>query len=430
VKSAIPIAAAVVALLWVPVSPAAQPTSSQPKPGRGQVDQLTIATVPPLAGVRFQVGGQTFASGGDGVASIVLSRGSYPLRLVDRDARRGDVRSTFSRWGDDSFTPVRTLDFRGPTKLEVGFEQSVFVDFAFVDRAGRPVDERRVTRMTLTSTIGSRESFVPGRPRWLIAGRVARRFNGLEQTRIQYALQRAVVEGSNVVHKAQQRFYPADTRHVRLHLLLYSARLGAHDLLFGFRVGKSLDLTYPDGRKVSFPLKGRKLALHSLPRGTYAIKIHASGYSPAVPLALSKDQVIDLRVISYLDLLVMFLVAAIVTVFLVLVRRPHLRARLMKRLIRPKGRENVPSSESGIATAASEKPRRPEGSRTGGSLHWRFTRTPGTSPHPGKTHRAVKTRKTHCAHGHELTAENSYTRPGTRWRECRICRRMHLENRQ
>lgn len=33
-------------------------------------------------------------------------------------------------------------------------------------------------------------------------------------------------------------------------------------------------------------------------------------------------------------------------------------------------------------------------------------------------------KKTHCNYGHEYTPENTYTQPGTRWRECRTCRKL------
>jgi hypothetical protein len=325
------------ALAVTPSSPAAPPSASRPAAAPAGRNLLTIATVPSVAGVRFEAGGQTFSTGPDGVARISLPAGRLPLRLLDTKFRRPEIRSTFFRWGDDVFSPTRTVDLHQSTRLEVGFEQTVLVHFSFLDRSRRSVDDARVTRLTLKSTIGSRESFQPTHPRWLISTRVTRRFDGLQPTQIQYSVERAIFDGSDVVHRAQQRFYPASTRHVAVQLLLYSARLGAHDLLFGFRVGKKLDLIYPDGHQRSFPVDGRSLWLHSLPRGTYAIKIHTWGYSPTVPLALSRDQVIDLRVVSYLDLLVMLFALVVVTACLVLVRRPHLRARLVpNRLRRPR----------------------------------------------------------------------------------------------
>lgn len=32
-----------------------------------------------------------------------------------------------------------------------------------------------------------------------------------------------------------------------------------------------------------------------------------------------------------------------------------------------------------------------------------------------------KVKKTHCKFGHEYTTDNTYVRPGTTWRKCRIC---------
>jgi hypothetical protein len=431
-RVAILVAASSVALASVPAAPAAPP-----KRIGGSTSPLTIVTVPRLAGIRFQSAGQTFATDRSGVARVELPAGAHKLRLVDVAVERNGVRSRFSRWGDDSFEPSRKLDLRRPVRLEVGFEQAVRVDFAFVDRSNRTVDPYRVTAITLTSTIGSRETFRPSEPRWLLAGRVARRFHGLEETRIQYAIQRAVYDGSNVVHKAQQRFFPAENRHMVVHLLLFSARLGAHDLLFGFRVGTKLDLVYPDGRKLSFPLHGRPLELRSLPRGTYGIKIHAWGYSPAVPLALSRDQVIELRVISYLDMAVMLFAAVAVTAFLVLVRRPHLRRRVAGAFRRNRGGSDGaprPGGANGIQPVAaspagpprasdttSEAPSRPVWSSSGAGL--RSPEEPSTVDlRTGGDGREIVAAEL-CANGHELTDENLYIRPGSDKRECRVCRR-------
>ena len=449
-----------VALASAPIAPTANP-----KRASALHDQLTIATVPPLAGIRFQSAGQAFATDRSGVARVTLPAGEHQLRLVDAVVERNGVRSRFSRWGDEAFAPTRKLELRGPVSLEVGFEQSVQVEFGFVDRANRPVDTSRVSTVTLTSTIGSRESFRPGKPRWLIAGRVARRFHGLEQTRIQYAFQRAVFDGSNVVHKAQQRFYPIDNRHISVHLLLFSARLGAHDLLFGFGVGKKLDLVYPDRRKVSFPMHGRQIVLRSLPRGTYGIKIHAAGYSPTVPLALSKDQVIDLRVFSYLDMLVVVLAAVAVTAFLVLVRRPHLRRRLLLVIRRPHLRRQLADAwrrarthpvrrrtaragganrvQPTLATrdhaaAPTEGPETitEEPSRPAGSLVSAGYRSLGPTVAVGLRTGADGPESTGpelCENGHQLTAENLYIRFHRREKpyiECRKCRRARRAERR
>ncbi len=315
------VAAAVVALSVVPT----------PARASGS-DTLTIVTVPRLPRVRLALGDRMFATGRDGTARIAAAPGTYTLRLIDVDLRGGDVRSRFSRWGDNWFSAVRTVRVHGPTSLTVGFEQAARVSLAFVDRQGRAVDSRRVTKVTLSSTVGSRDSFRPDRARWLIAERVTRRFYGLAQTRVEYSVERAVVAGSNVVNKAQQRFFPAPGRLVRLQLLLYSARIDVRDLVFGFPIGKSIDLVYPDGSGTTLHLSGGQLRLSSLPRGTYGVKVHAWGYAPVFPLALSKDQTVTLRVVSYLDMVVIVAAIVLATLLLVLVRRPLLRTRLLTQL--------------------------------------------------------------------------------------------------
>jgi hypothetical protein len=343
-------------LCWVPVTLAAtsSPSSSGSRPG---TDSVAIVTIPRLAGVRFVVGDRVIETGRDGTASVHLpGPGEYPLRILDQTVRHGSVRSRFSRWGDNSFTSTRTVDVHGPTRLEVGFQQSVLVGFRFLDLGDGAVDPDRVSKLSIASTIGTHESFRPDRPRWLIAGRVTRRFRGLEQTQIQYAIEKAFVDGSNVVNRAQQRFYPLRRRTVGVHLLLYSARLSAHDFLFGFPIGRRVELVYPNGNRVVREFEGGKLFLRDLPRGTYGLRVQAGGYSPLVSLALSKNQVLELKVVSYLDLLVIALLGMAALSLLVLLPRPALRRKL-----HDAGRDGLAASRRTLARASSRL--RP-GSRT------------------------------------------------------------------
>jgi hypothetical protein len=288
---------------------------------------LTIVTVPRLAGVHFAFDGRTYVTGPGGSVRIDTTNGSHLLQILTPKMHAPGLRSTFVRWGDNQYRATRTITIGHNTVLDAGFQQSVLVHFAFVDLGGHRV-LGRVSRVTLSNTLGSRVSFVPSWPIWLRATNLARRFTGLEPTYIEYSIERALVNGSNVVNQSQQRFYPAKTRHFTASLLLYSARVSVRDFLFGTSAGSRVDLIYPGGNKVPYPLKGGRLLLASLPRGTYQIHVDAGGYVPLVSLALSKNQVLDVKVVSYLDmLLLLVLVLGSVTV-LILVPRPFLRLRL------------------------------------------------------------------------------------------------------
>jgi hypothetical protein len=301
--------------------------------------ELTVRTVPAFPNVRFTLAGQSFFSDARGIARIQANGcGTYRLGVVAPGRPSRGARTRFSRWGDNVFTAQRKVKLTGKKTLEVGFEVDYLVDESFEDLGGRPLDTRRVSRVVQSNSLGSRESFAPGGPRWLAGSRTIRRFDGLQPTEILYSVRRVIIDGSNVVREAQQRFYPVRTRQIRIRLLLYSARISARDRLFGFPIGSGLLIRYPDGhQEFQRFASSAALPLESLPRGTYDVTVKAPGLSSTVPIALTKNQVVVLKVVSYIDVGFVFGLASLVAIALLLARRPRLRARLRPRLPRRRG---------------------------------------------------------------------------------------------
>ena len=188
--------------------------------------------------------------------------------------------------------------------------------------------------VTLASSLGEKYVLPSGTSKWLVGVRVARRLNGLERTLVRYSVMAVDVDGANVVNQAQQRFYIARTRELRIRLSLYDAHFSTHDLVVGVPIGHSLRLTYPNGRHVDVPLVDGEATLRSLPRGQYKVKvITGMGIAPEIPVALSRNQDVPLKVISYPDLVGGFLLFAAVSFGLVAARRPKLRAAVRPRAI-------------------------------------------------------------------------------------------------
>lgn len=350
---------------------------AQAGPARAAGFTLTVHSIPRLQGLDFAFDGHRYTTSKNGVVTIpVAQRGTYRLVALPWRHRDRGIRVEFSRWSDENFTAARTVTVNGSMTLQSGYEVSYLRGLAFYDcvradnadmRTGceedetRPVSPERVSTVTLSNIIGQKLLVRSGERRWLVGSRVARRLNGLEETLITYSVMHARVAGSDVVNQAQQSFYLAlpSGKHRRqamvalrnkhyapknflIRLSLYDAHFSTHDLLLRTPVGNALELTYPNGRKRDVPLVDGQAQLVSMPRGLYDVKVKTGAGIPMnVPVSLSKNQDMQLKVISYADVGGSFLIFALISLLLVTARRPALRAAIARPFsgLRRKGRE-------------------------------------------------------------------------------------------
>lgn len=294
-------------------------------------EELEVKTVPPLAGVRFSLNQTQFVSGQDGVARItVKSAGNFFLRMLSVKGVKPDIRAVFHRWQDDSYLTSRRVKLPLKHPLGAGFDVSYRTGQTFVDLFGHRVDLKRISALTIKGSDGVIHTFKDGRPSWLLAGRVVRRQNGLEETNIQYSVLSVVMDGANVVNQKQQRFYVQQNGNWKIHLLLYSATFSARDALFGFPIGSGIRVKYPNGLvKVLAFGSHSHLKVGSLVRGLYQVGVTgALGIAPSTPLALTQNQDVQLLVISYLDIAVTVVLVSLLVFGLLFIGRPQLLSAL------------------------------------------------------------------------------------------------------
>ena len=174
-----------------------------------QPKEIEIQTVPTLPGMQFMLDDKTFTSDANGIARLLVSAPrTYRLKVLPLDATQAGVRAEFVRWGDDIFTTERDLVVPARDRYQIGFNVSYLVNLNFADLGGRVVDPARVTAITLKSSNGKDTSTGQSTARWLPGSGVTRTGVGLQERKIQYALEEAVVGGSNVVNQSEQRFTP------------------------------------------------------------------------------------------------------------------------------------------------------------------------------------------------------------------------------
>jgi hypothetical protein len=146
---------------------------------------------------------------------------------------------------------------------------------------------------------------------------------------VYHSVQRVIVDGSNVINRGQQRFFPVRERRPQIQLLFFSARFRARDALFGFPVGSAVRLEYPNGRRERFEFgSDSELTLDSLPRGDYEVDVEGAGVSFSRPLSLSRNQDLELEVVTWLDFAAALLLLTAIVLGLLLIGRPRLVRRV------------------------------------------------------------------------------------------------------
>lgn len=312
---------------------------------------VEIIVTPRLPGIRFSLNDRIFASDEYGVARIqVREAGEYQLEILPLPENDENIQMHFGRWGDDEFEVSRKIAVPLKKPLEVGFEVSYHISQTFVDLDYQPVSSSRITSITYKGSNGATFTFEDTGPHWLPAGRIIRLNNGLQETKILYSVMSIVIDGANVVSQAQQRFYANENDLWTIQVLLYSARFTARDAIFGFPIGTGIFMEYPDGEAETYSFDlDEGYTLEGLARGIYRVTvIGAQGYAPPTPIALSRNQDVELMVFSYLDMGVLASIGFLLSVGLLWYGRPYIFRQIWafgRRLI-PKRRHLEPVGQA------------------------------------------------------------------------------------
>jgi hypothetical protein len=278
-----------------------------------------IQTVPPVEGMRFSYRGRTLRADSFGRLQVSgsFTRVQSALKVLDTPVSRG-VRAGLDRW------------YRNRGVVGIGYFHRVRP--RYINLQGNPVDPSLVDSVTVKGVQGKKYVFRHGEPEWVQVSNVVPRAGGrLRSQSLQYSVQRVMVKGSNVVNAGQQRFRPSKTAEFPIQLLLYSARFKTRDAFFGFPIGSAVRLEYSDGRVERHELgENGELLVRSLPRSDYEVTVDGPGFSFSRPVRLSRNQEVELEVLSYLDVALALFVMVAFALGLPLIRRPALRAALRR----------------------------------------------------------------------------------------------------
>jgi hypothetical protein len=292
--------------------------------------RLTIVTVPPLPGLPLvRVGnGATLKTGADGKVTVTIARaGDVTLRLtLPKDDATQRLR--LDRWDDGSTALVRTIRVPDVLQVTVGLQISHPVRLQFAASDGGPIDATEVPSVAVSDSAGTEQTLIGPGPHWLRSNAISRLTTGLVSTPLEYRVADVPMSGVSVVTRGQQRFVADGPVTVQISLLVFNLAIQGRDGLLKTPSGSRATITAVDGSERVVQLDRAGGATIRLPRGQYRITVGgAVGISLSTTVALSRDQIADVLLISPADLAILLAVGLGLAIGLIVIGRPHVLRR-------------------------------------------------------------------------------------------------------
>lgn len=311
-----------------------------PAQAAGRPAILEVVTVPAIPNAKFMVDGKVRHANRQGIVRVEVSTSrKHRVVIVDRKISQRNRQLSFVRWyhgnhEQDYLPELAGLTIKRNIRLKAAFRATYTLHYSFVDQAKAPVNAERVTRVEFRGDHGQTVTGDGSGTLRVVGIRPVVSGGTLLAKQVRYRVQRADVDGSNVVQVNAQTFVPSHKAEVVIPLLLRSVHFSTRDFLFGHPVGQAVELTYPNGQLASVALDADgKATVERLARGHYTVKVDASGLSFQRPFVLSRNQYVDLPVLSRLDLGVIggAVLALVVGLYLLRVRNRAAWARAAAR---------------------------------------------------------------------------------------------------
>lgn len=309
---------------------------------------IQIHTIPALADLKFTLGAETALTGPDGIAALPVPKaGAYQLTvdLNPDNSPTATVKASFVRWLDNIYTANRTIDVTGPASFTMGLRIAYRASVKYVNLTNEPVDPTLVSQARFSTGTGTDDivlnSQVGAKDVWWTSASAVRYGTQLTTSSTTYRALSVTMHGAEVVNRGQQAWTPTENGVWTIQLLLYSMTVQTRDAIFGTPVAGQLKLTYPDGATISQKVDSTgKVSFADLPRGQYQLALGSVAYSPPTPVALSKIQDSTLRVISYVD------VVLVIGIFVLLAALAIARWVILSRRIRRRSAGTVQAMAS------------------------------------------------------------------------------------
>jgi hypothetical protein len=287
---------------------------------------VSVGTVPAVAGVTFSLDGATMTTDARGRATAPvddLNDVSDRLKLATPNASGG---MAVSNMRVSKLPPLVVHQRRVLVALDVRRP----VSLRFVDLAHHAVPASRISDITLSA--GSNSVRLLGQelssPAALLTQQATKVGTDWQPRGITYTLRSVRIDGGQAVFNGRQRFSPSSSGTWNISLAVFTLTVTAHDAFFGSQLGSHLVITRPDGQELSMQLSSAgPRRTPSMVRGLYSVQIDAAVLAGRASVLVSRNEQIDLRVITLWDAAAFLLLVLLIIVGAVLGGRRMARRR-------------------------------------------------------------------------------------------------------
>jgi hypothetical protein len=274
---------------------------------------LVVYTVPRTAGVVFTIDGGTLTTDRHGVAVGPVGNLNDLNKRIALDGPHAAGGLTVSNLRTAKLPPGRPHQRRLTAVLDV--RRSVAL--RLTDLNGTAISPSRIAGLTFSTG----NSFLQLSPEEVAAPvamltKVSSRVNGRWTSRdVRYTLRSVRMDGGQAVFNGRQRFVPGSSPVWTISLAVFALRITAHDALFGQSIDSRIVIARPNGSSYTVQVKGDHPAVaHSLVRGLYQMRVDSAVLAGSTTVLVSRNDAIDLRVVTLLDVVLIVLVVLVVLI--------------------------------------------------------------------------------------------------------------------
>ena len=287
---------------------------------------LAVSTVPAMPNMPLLIAGRgaVVKTGADGIALINVSTvGPLTLQLA-LPADSSTERIRLDRWDDGTAGPTRTIRIPDTLQLTVALQVLHPVQFTFNTPSLSPIPDSLIPFVDISDDAGKVTRLSGPAPYWIEANTITRLTTGFSSAVPEYRIVSVELDGSEVVNRGQQRFTADMAKTIPVELLVFDLAIQGRDALLKSPAGSRATITSTDGVKYFAELDSSGRASVRLPRGEYRLLLsNGIGIPLSTPVALSRDQGVDVLFVTPLDIGAFLGVGLLGAFALVVIGRPQ-----------------------------------------------------------------------------------------------------------